>query len=153
MGAESTGQAEAVGDDVVRLVGISPAPLDVAAVHDVVQRSAAGAVALFVGVVRDHDGGRTVTALGYTAHPSAESVLRAVVDDVVAADVVESVAAVHRVGDLSVGDIAIIVAVACGHRGRAFDVCERLVDEIKARVPIWKHQMFLDGTDEWVGTP
>ncbi len=140
-------------DEVIRLVGISAAPLDVAAVHDVVRRPAAGAIALFVGVVRDHDDGKAVTGLGYSAHPSAESVMRGVVDDVIAGQPLESVAAVHRVGDLAVGDIAIIVAVGCGHRRQAFDLCERLVDEIKTRVPIWKHQVFTDGTEEWVGTP
>lgn len=145
--------AERPGHDVPQLIGISAAPLDVAAVHDVVQRPAAGAIALFVGVVRDSDGGKAVTGLGYTAHPTAETVLRSVVHEVTAGEDLEAVAAVHRTGDLTIGDIAIIVAVACGHRGQAFDVCERLVDAIKARVPIWKHQLFADGTDEWVGTP
>lgn len=139
--------------DATMVVGISAAPLDVAALHDVVRRPAAGAVALFIGVVRDHDGGKTVTALGYSAHPTAEAVLRDVVEHVTMGESVEAVAAVHRVGELSVGDLAIVVAVACGHRGQAFDVCERLVDEIKAKVPIWKHQVFGDGSDEWVGTP
>ena len=149
-GADETRSA---GDDSVCLTGISAAPLDVAAMYDVVRRPAAGGVALFVGVVRDSDGGKAVTGLGYSAHPSAEGVLREVVDEVIAGEVVEAVAAVHRTGDLIVGDIAIVVAVACGHRGQAFDVCERLVDAIKARVPIWKHQTFADGTDEWVGAP
>lgn len=141
------------GYDAARLIGISAAPLDVAAVYDVVRRPAAGGVALFVGVVRDSDGGKAVSGLGYSAHPTAEAVLRHVVDEVVDGEDVEAFAAVHRTGDLAIGDIAIIVAVACGHRGQAFDVCERLVDEIKGRVPIWKHQAFADGTDEWVGTP
>ena len=83
--------------------------------------------------------------------------MRGVVDEVLEAvtDVasIEAVAAVHRVGDLAVGDAAVVVAVACRHRGQAFDLCERLVDEIKHRIPIWKHQVFVDGTDEWVGTP
>jgi molybdopterin synthase catalytic subunit len=144
-----------VDQDVVRVVGISPAPLDVTAVDDLVQARAAGAVAVFVGVVRDHDGGKVVTSLAYSAHPTAEAVMRDVVAEVVAAQVepVHAVAAVHRVGDLAVGDAAVVVAVSSGHRGQAFDACERLVDEIKSRVPIWKHQVFADGSDEWVGTP
>jgi len=146
-------EVETAGHSAIRLVGISAAPLDVAAVHDAVQRPAAGAVALFAGVVRDHDDGRPVSGLGYSAHPSAEFLMREVVADVIAGQDVESVAAVHRVGELAVGDTAIVVAVACGHRGQAFAVCERLVDAIKTRVPIWKHQVFSDGTDEWVGTP
>jgi molybdopterin synthase catalytic subunit len=147
-----------VASDVVRLIGISPAPLDVEAVQAAVQHRAAGAVALFAGLVRDHDHGRSVSALAYSAHPTAETVMREVVDDVLAASdaaahPVHAVAAVHRVGDLAIGDAAIVVAVACSHRGQAFEVCERLVDAIKQRVPIWKHQQFADGTDEWVGTP
>lgn len=138
---------------VVRLVGVSAAPLDVTAVYDAVRERTAGAVALFVGVVRDHDGGRPVSGLAYSAHPTAESVMRDVVTEVVGEQRVDAVAAVHRVGDLAIGDVAIIVAVACGHRGPAFALCHRLVDEIKARVPIWKHQVFADGSDEWVGTP
>jgi molybdopterin synthase catalytic subunit len=137
----------------IRLIGISPAPLDVTAVYDVVQDQAAGAVALFVGVVRDHDAGKAVAGLSYTAHPTAEARMREVVESVVDGQPVAAVAAVHRIGDLAIGDIAVVVAVACGHRGQAFPVCERLVDEIKAGVPIWKHQLFADGSDEWVGTP
>jgi molybdopterin synthase catalytic subunit len=148
-----------VGRNTVRLVGISPAPLDVEAVYGAVQAPTAGGVAVFVGVVRDHDHGLGVTSLSYSAHPTAEAVLREVIDEVLASDdeddtdPVEAVAAVHRIGDLAVGDAAVVVAVACRHRGQAFELCERLVDEIKRRVPIWKHQLFADGSDEWVGTP
>jgi len=137
----------------VRLIGVSQAPLDVTAVYGVVQAAAAGGVALFAGVVRDHDGGRQVSALSYSAHPTAESVLRRVVEEVLDGEPVEAAAAVHRVGDLVVGDVAVVVAVACGHRGQAFALCERLVDEIKSTVPIWKHQVFADGSQEWVGAP
>lgn len=141
------------GPPVVRLVGVSPAPLDVTAVYDAVQAPGAGAVALFVGMVRDHDGGKGVTSLAYTAHPTAETVLRDVVDGVIRGEPVHAVGAVHRVGDLVVGDTAVVVAVAAGHRRLAFTICQRLIDEIKATVPIWKHQVFADGSDEWVGTP
>jgi molybdopterin synthase catalytic subunit len=148
-----------VADDVVRLVGISPEPLDVQALYELVRTRSAGGVALFVGVVRDSDSGKSVSELSYSAHPSADGVLRDVVQEVVAGtaeptdDRVEAVAAIHRVGDLAVGDAAVVVAVGCRHRGLAFAVCERLVDEIKHRIPIWKHQVFADGSDEWVGTP
>ena len=60
---------------------------------------------------------------------------------------------VHRVGRLDVGDLAVVVAVSAEHRGEAFDVCRELIDEFKATVPIWKHQRFADGSDEWVGLP
>jgi molybdopterin synthase catalytic subunit len=65
---------------------------------------------------------------------------------------VTGVAAVHRVGDLAIGDLAVVVAVACPHRAEAFDACRALIDELKATVPIWKHQRFADGTTEWVGS-
>ena len=147
-----------ITESPLRLVGISPAPLDVTAVYDAVQAHAAGAIAVFVGVVRDHDADKEVTSLTYTAHPTAESTLRGVVEGVIEAESVEggeveAVAAVHRIGSLVVGDVAVVVAVACGHRGLAFQLCQRLIDEIKDRVPIWKHQVFADGSDEWVGTP
>jgi molybdopterin synthase catalytic subunit len=62
------------------------------------------------------------------------------------------VAAVHRVGDLAVGDLAVVVGVACAHRAEAFHACHALIDELKASVPVWKHQRFADGSDEWVGS-
>ncbi|MFT4044929.1 MAG: molybdenum cofactor biosynthesis protein MoaE [Gordonia sp. (in: high G+C Gram-positive bacteria)] len=114
----------------------------------------AGAIVGFAGVVRNHDGdpGRVVRLLSYTAHPTAPSVLAAVVAEV-SADVegVRAVAVSHRIGDLLVGDVAFVVAVAADHRGPAFELCARLVDEVKARLPVWKHQHFADGSDEWVG--
>ncbi|MCG7634153.1 MULTISPECIES: molybdenum cofactor biosynthesis protein MoaE [Gordonia] len=112
----------------------------------------AGAVVGFVGAVRDHDGGRTVTALHYSGHPTAATVLAEVVEQVSAVDGVRAVAVSHRVGDLAIGDIAFVVAVAADHRRAAFETCSRLVDEVKARLPVWKHQFFDDGTDEWVNS-
>ncbi|MFE0748415.1 molybdenum cofactor biosynthesis protein MoaE [Gordonia sp. NPDC058843] len=112
----------------------------------------AGAVVGFVGAVRDHDGGRTVTALHYSGHPTAPAVLTEVVERVSAVDGVRAVAVSHRIGDLAIGDIAFVVAVAADHRRAAFETCSRLVDEVKARLPVWKHQFFDDGTDEWVNS-
>jgi molybdopterin synthase catalytic subunit len=108
--------------------------------------AASGAVVTFVGRVRDHDEGRAVVALEYTAHPSAEDVLREIVESVDALDV--SVA--HRVGTLQVGDIALVAVVATAHRKEAFDLCAQLVEDVKHRLPVWKRQVFADGTDEWV---
>ncbi len=113
---------------------------------------AAGGVALFVGTVRDNDHGRGVTRLGYTAHPSAAAELRRVAEKVAATFGAVAVAAVHRVGDLKVGDLAVVVAVASGHRGEAFDACRALIDQVKETVPIWKHQQFEDGGSEWVNS-
>jgi molybdopterin synthase catalytic subunit len=114
--------------------------------------SASGGTALFVGTVRDHDGGPAkVTGLSYAAHPGAEAELRRVAEKVAADYSVRAMAAVHRVGDLTVGDLAVVVAVSCPHRGEAFAACRRLIDDLKREVPIWKHQLFTDGTQEWVG--
>ncbi|WGL51436.1 molybdenum cofactor biosynthesis protein MoaE [Nocardioides sp. BP30] len=136
----------------VRLVDIREAPLDVAEVCAALDDPASGGLTVFVGRVRDHDGGAGVTGLGYSAHPTALDRLREVCERV-AADHDVQVAAVHRVGDLVVGDIAVVVAASAGHRGDAFAASRDLIDTLKQTVPIWKHQLFADGTDEWVGTP
>ncbi len=107
----------------------------------------------FAGVVRDHDRGRTVTALHYEGHPDAGRVLAEVVAEALERPGVLAAAARHRVGDLAIGDLAFVAAVSAAHRGEAFDACAWLVDEAKARLPIWKHQHFADGTDEWVNSP
>lgn len=137
----------------MRLVDIRDTPLDVGEVLAAIGHDQAGGLTVFVGVVRDHDGGRAVRALEYSAHPTAMERLQEVVDDVLAAHPVHAIAAVHRVGPLAIGDAAVVVATAASHRGQAFDASRMLIDELKARVPIWKHQTFADGTDEWVGTP
>ncbi len=143
---------EAGNGDPIRLLAIRESTLSVDEVLAAVGDDAAGGTALFVGTVRDHDGGpAAVTALGYSAHPTAQDALRAVAEKVVADFPVLALAAVHRVGDLAVGDLAVVVAVACAHRGEAFAASRRLIDELKREVPIWKHQSFADGTDEWVG--
>jgi molybdopterin synthase catalytic subunit len=137
----------------VRLAEIRALPLDLAEVTAALSDVAAGGLTIFVGVVRDHDGGRHVTGLEYSAHPTALDRLRDVCEQVAEKYDVLGVAAVHRVGRLGVGDAAVIVATAAGHRGEAFDASRALIDELKGTVPIWKHQLFADGTDEWVGTP
>lgn len=134
----------------VRLAEISDQPLSVVAVERAVADDRSGATGLFVGTVRDHDHGRPVTTLTYEAHPSAAEVMARVAADVAAQPEVLAVAAVHRVGTLQIGDLAVVVAVSCGHRGDAFDATRELIDRIKAEVPIWKHQLFADGTSEWV---
>ena len=139
--------------DTIRLLEIRDTALSVDEVFAAVSDPTAGGVALFVGAVRSSDGGREVTALGYSAHPSALDELRAVAEEVAARHPVRALAAVHRVGDLVVGDLAVVVAVACAHRGDAFAAARSLIDELKSRVPIWKHQVFEDGAQEWVGLP
>jgi molybdopterin synthase catalytic subunit len=139
--------------DVVRLLDVRDTPLSVDEVFVAVSDPAAGGVALFVGTVRSEDGGREVTALGYSAHPSVADELRVVAEEVAAAYPVLALAAVHRVGELAVGDLAVVVGASCPHRGQAFDACRELIDRLKSRVPIWKHQTFTGGEQEWVGLP
>jgi molybdenum cofactor synthesis domain-containing protein len=138
---------------VLRAV-VTDAPIEVAAHAELVEHAAAGAVVTFAGVVRDHDGGRGVTSLDYEGHPSAQDVIAAVAADIAARHRgLRALAVSHRVGPLSIGDTALACAVSADHRGAAFAACADLVDEVKARLPIWKHQRFTDGTDEWVNCP
>jgi molybdopterin synthase catalytic subunit len=156
MGTES-------GIEVVHAV-LSAEPISVEQAIAAVESETAGAVVSFSGVVRNHDGGKPVERLSYSAHPTAHQVLA----DVVAALVAEHspgagagpgggagqpvrIWAAHRIGLLEIGDPALVCAVSAAHRGQAFEVCADLVDRIKAEVPIWKEQFFSDGTVEWVG--
>jgi molybdopterin synthase catalytic subunit len=150
-----TGMVDAVGraDGAVRLLGVRDAALSVDEVLAAVTDAAAGGTVIFVGTVRDSDGGRAVRALGYSAHTDVEKALAVVADRVVARHPVIALAAVHRVGDLEVGDLAVVVGVSCAHRGDAFEAGRMLIDDLKAQVPIWKHQTFEDGEQEWVGLP
>jgi molybdopterin synthase catalytic subunit len=118
---------------VVRLLALRDAPLSADEVYAALADPAAGGITVFVGAVRDHDRDQDVVGLSYSAHPTALDRL---------ADVLEAVAARHDV-----------IALAALHRGEAFDACRHLIDDLKASVPIWKHQRFVDGRDEWVGTP
>ena len=132
---------------------MTTAPLDLTQHERWVTVPAGGAVVSFAGVVRDHDHGRSVTSLDYEAHPSAGDVLKQVAEEIAKDPNVLAVAVSHRVGALGIGDVALAAAVSCPHRGEAFEACRRLVDEAKARLPIWKHQRFAEGTDEWVNCP
>jgi molybdopterin synthase catalytic subunit len=127
--------------------------LDLAAHERAVADPRAGAVVSFQGVVRDHDHGRGVTVLEYEGHPGAAAVLREVAAEIAADPEVYAVAVSHRIGVLKVGDVALVAAVSTAHRAAAFAACARLVDEVKARLPIWKRQVFDDGTEEWVNCP
>jgi molybdopterin synthase catalytic subunit len=139
--------------NVVRLIAVRESELSVDEVRAAVADPAAGGIVLFAGAVRDSDHDQEVSELSYSAHPTAEAELRRVAEEIAEKYPVIGVAAVHRVGDLAIGDLAVVVAVSCAHRGEAFEACRALIDELKASVPIWKHQRFADGTAEWVGTP
>jgi molybdopterin synthase catalytic subunit len=138
---------------VVRLIAIRDTELSLDEVRAAVATPGAGGIALFAGAVRDSDHDQGVSGLSYSAHPLAEAELRRVAELIAEKFKVLGLAAVHRVGDLAVGDLAVVTAVACAHRSEAFDACRELIDVLKASVPIWKHQRFTDGTSEWVGTP
>ena len=146
--------------EVVHAV-LSAEPISVDQAIAAVESETAGAVVSFSGVVRNHDAGKPVRRLSYSAHPTAHQVMADVVARLVAehaggggGDVpARSVRiwAAHRTGMLEIGDPALVCAVSAAHRGQAFAVCSELVDRIKEQVPIWKEQFFADGTVEWVG--
>lgn len=139
---------------LVRLIDIRDTPLNVDEVFEAVQDPAAGGTALFVGTVRDIDPEvdpeAEVVRLDYSSHPSALDKLREVAERVAAESGVIAVAAIHRVGELAVGDTAVVVAAAAAHRADAFEASRRLIDELKAEVPIWKRELFVDGETAWV---
>jgi molybdopterin synthase catalytic subunit len=135
----------------VRLAEIRDSALSVDEVIAAVRDDAVGGTVVFMGTVRDHDHSRAVASLDYSAHPSAAEQLRRVVTEVGDGAPGVALAAVHRVGELHIGDIAVIVAAACPHRGEAFRLGRILIDRIKAEVPLWKRQQFSDGEQEWVG--
>jgi len=134
----------------VRLLDIRDAVLSLDEVYAAVTDPAAGGICFFIGTVRDHDEGSPVKALGYSSHPTALDGLRAVAERIAGESDVVALAAVHRIGDLAVGDIAVIVAASAAHRAQAFEACRRLIDELKTDVAVWKHQTFESGDSAWV---
>lgn len=137
----------------VQLVRVSAEPLDVGAHEAAAGHRGAGAVVSFCGVVRELDSGRAVLELEYQAHPSAQQVLEQIAAELAADAHVLGLAVSHRTGTLAIGDVALVAAVSCAHRAESFALCARLVEEVKHRLPIWKRQVFADGTDEWVNCP
>lgn len=138
---------------LVLRAAVGEEPLDVDEHARLVEHAAAGAVVTFAGVVRDHDGGRSVHGLEYSAHPTAGRIVAEVAEQVAAnTSGVRALAVSHRVGPLEIGEVALACAVAAEHRGQAFAACAELVDEVKRLLPVWKHQRFADGTDEWVNS-
>lgn len=143
MSESNTGGARLVRAEV------TPDPVRVAALAAAVEDRAAGAVVTFDGMVRDHDGGRGVTAIAYSAHPSAGRVVEEIVRGIAARPGLRAVAVVHRIGDLGIGDTALGVAVSADHRAPAFEAVRDVVEQVKERLPVWKQQVFDDGTREW----
>lgn len=143
--------AMGAADGRARLAEISEAPLSLARMIEAVTDPRCGAVVTFDGVVRDHDGGRGVERLEYSAHPLAQEAIEAVAREIAERYPDALIALAHRHGPLEIGDSALVCAVAAPHRKQAFAACDDLVDTVKQRVPIWKHQRFEDGDAEWVG--
>lgn len=138
---------------VVLRAEVSERPIELTEHEALVAHEAAGAVVGFAGVVRDHDGGRGVIRLEYSAHPTAQQTLADVAAEIAATSHgVRAIAVSHRIGVLDIGDAALVAAVAADHRAAAFETCQRLVDTVKERLPVWKHQFFSDGSEEWVGS-
>ena len=138
--------------DAVRIAAISAEPLDLDAHLRAVDDASVGAVTTFVGRVRDHDpdAATDVVALEYTAHPYAEATLRRIAERAVG-ETGALVAVSHRIGRLTVGDAAVVIAVAAAHRAEAFDVCRAVIETIKTDLPVWKRQVESDGTATWLG--
>lgn len=138
---------------VTSFSGISEKPLDQNQIEQMVTDATFGAVVSFVGQVRNHDpeaSGEVIT-LEYSAHPDAAEILAELVQKFSAQNPLMRIAAFHRIGTLNVGDSALIVSIAAAHREDLFDVCKNIVEEIKARVPIWKKQHTASGESHWVG--
>ena len=131
--------------------GITDEPLDSGALIDSARRDTCGAVASFIGVVRNHDGGESVDAIEYSSHPSSQQILRDIVMEFKDRPGVHRIVAWHRVGHLEIGEDAMVVAVAAGHRAQAFRAVETIVEDVKAKLPIWKKQELTDGSHNWSG--
>jgi molybdopterin synthase catalytic subunit len=126
-------------------------PIGLGPLLDSVQSPARGGITSFLGTVRDHHGGRAVLRLDYSAYgPMAEAEIARIVAEAESRWDVR-VAVQHRIGQLEIGDVAVAIAVASGHRDEAFVACRYVIEELKRRVPIWKKEYFADGTVSWVG--
>jgi molybdopterin synthase catalytic subunit len=134
----------------LRLLDIRDAPLSLDEVFEAVRDPAAGGVALFVGTVRAVDHEQAVERLSYSSHPSALDRLTDVATRIADECDIVGLAAVHRVGDLVVGDLAVVVAASAAHRAEAFEAGRRLIDELKSEVPVWKHQTYTTGDGTWI---
>ena len=129
---------------------VTDAPVHIQELSKLVANPHSGAVVTFCGDVRNHDGGKEVASLLYEIHPSASEQIKLITQSIMGRFEIEKVAVAHRYGDIAIGETAFAVAVSAAHRQAAFDACSAIVDEVKAKLPIWKHQKFTDGSDEWV---
>ncbi len=142
------------GDRVYRLiVELTRKPIDRDRILRAIESDAAGAIAAFVGTVRDHHSGRSVRELAYEAYESmALRLMTAIADEMTRKWPLSGVALVHRLGNVPIGEASVLVAVSSAHRAHAFEACRHGIERIKADVPIWKRESYVDGTSTWVGT-
>ncbi len=129
---------------------VTDSPVHIQELSKLVANPASGAVVTFCGDVRNHDGGKEVASLLYEIHPSAPEQIKLITLSVIGKFEIEKVAVAHRYGDIAIGETAFAVAVSAAHRQAAFDACSAIVNAVKEKLPIWKHQKFTDGTDQWV---
>ena len=129
---------------------VTDAPVHIQELSKLVANPHSGAVVTFCGDVRDHDGGKEVASLLYEIHPSAPEQIKLITESIIGRFEIEKVAVAHRYGDIAIGETAFAVAVSAAHRQAAFDACSAIVNAVKEKLPIWKHQKFTDGSDEWV---
>ncbi|TAN04222.1 MAG: molybdenum cofactor biosynthesis protein MoaE [Rhodanobacteraceae bacterium] len=130
---------------------ISAAPIDAARLQRGLEAAGVGAVVCFEGRVRDHNDGRAVHALSYQAYVElAQAEGQRIVDEARSCFPVERIVCVHRIGDLALGEVAVWAGVSAGHRAAAFDACRYVIDQVKARVPIWKREHYVEGDSEWL---
>lgn len=137
----------------VALAAVDDRPLDVARLAALVSDDRAGATVTFTGVVRNHDAGRAVDGIEYVGHPSADAIIAEVAAEFTGREGVHAIVVAHRVGTLTIGDLALVAMVSASHRAQAFSTCSDLVDLIKQKLPIWKRQVFSDGSSEWSNCP
>ncbi|GAA3800980.1 molybdenum cofactor biosynthesis protein MoaE [Cellulomonas soli] len=135
------------------LAQVTHTPLDLGFHVEQVSGPQVGALATFLGVVRDHDPSvpGEVVALDYSAHPDAGAELERIAHEIADRDGVLGVAVSHRIGHLAVGEAALVAVVASAHRAEAFDACRELVERVKAQLPVWKREVLADGSHLWVG--
>jgi molybdopterin synthase catalytic subunit len=131
---------------------VTTAVINVFELANLIRDESCGAIVTFSGDVRNHDCGKEVVSLTYEIHPSAPEKLTEITQSVAEKFQVQKVAIAHRFGEIPIGQTAFAVAVSAHHRESAFDACSALVNEVKEQLPIWKHQVFKDGSDEWVNT-
>ena len=135
----------------LKLFQLADAPIPIAPLRDGLLHPTAGAFASFEGWVRDHNDGRPVDGLRYQAYVAlAEKEGERVLQEALQKFAIVDARCVHRIGDLVIGDLAVWVGVSAAHRGAAFDACRYIIDEVKSRVPVWKHERYRDGEPGWL---